>query len=192
MHALIWGLKCLLGMLRCQGFIEKVDEIKFTKVKQRQLNKFNNLLNKKEGNITRVSSLTSSQNLFSSQAGRCSPSLWERKQFSGISGLSARQAGRHSPSLRGRKQFISFPGRQLISSPIPGRYSPFPQGRKQFSSISGLSGRQVGRCSPSLWGRKQCISFPGRQSGSHSPSTWGRKQFSSISGHSGRQLLTFP
>ena len=32
-------------MLReCQGFIEKVGEIRFSKVKQRQVNKFNNLL----------------------------------------------------------------------------------------------------------------------------------------------------
>ena len=51
----------------CQVFFEKVGEIRFTKVKQRQLNKFNNLLNKKEGNITRVNS---SQNLVASQAGR--------------------------------------------------------------------------------------------------------------------------
>ena len=32
----------------CQGFIEKVGEFRVTKVKQRQLNKFKNLLNKKE------------------------------------------------------------------------------------------------------------------------------------------------
>ena len=51
----------------CQGFVEKVGEIRFTKVKQRQLNKFNNLLNKKEGNITRVNS---SPNVVASQAGR--------------------------------------------------------------------------------------------------------------------------
>ena len=44
----------------CQGFIEKVGKIRFTKVKQRQLNRFKNLLNKKEGNMTGVSSLTSS------------------------------------------------------------------------------------------------------------------------------------
>ena len=50
----------------CQGFIQKVGEIRFTKVKQRQLNKFNNLVNKKERNITRVNS---SPNL-ASQAGR--------------------------------------------------------------------------------------------------------------------------
>ena len=54
----------------CQGFVEKVGKIRFNKVKQRQLKKFNNLLNKKEGNITRVTSLNSSQNLVSSQAGR--------------------------------------------------------------------------------------------------------------------------
>ena len=52
---------------KCQGFIEKVDEIRFIKVKNRQVNKFNNLV-KKEGNITRGSSQTI---IFSSpQAGR--------------------------------------------------------------------------------------------------------------------------
>ena len=35
----------------CQGFVEKVGEIRFYKVKHRQVNKFNNLL-RKEGNIT--------------------------------------------------------------------------------------------------------------------------------------------
>ena len=38
----------------CQGFINKISEIRFTKVRQRQLNKFNILINKKEGNITRA------------------------------------------------------------------------------------------------------------------------------------------
>ena len=31
----------------CQGFVEKVGEIRFNKVKHRQVNKFNNLLKKK-------------------------------------------------------------------------------------------------------------------------------------------------
>ena len=56
----------------CQGFIEKVGEIRFNKVKQRQLNKFNNLLNKKEGNITWVSR----QFALLRQAGQLPPS-WE-------------------------------------------------------------------------------------------------------------------
>ena len=37
---------------KCQEFIEKVKELRFKKVKDRQVRKFNNLLNKKEGNIT--------------------------------------------------------------------------------------------------------------------------------------------
>ena len=42
----------------CQGFIDTVGKIRFTKVKQRQLNKYNILLNKKEGNITRANATT--------------------------------------------------------------------------------------------------------------------------------------
>ena len=52
----------------CQGFIDKVCGIRFTKVKQRQLNKFNNLVNKKEGNITRANTLNSPN--LTSQTGR--------------------------------------------------------------------------------------------------------------------------
>ena len=37
----------------CQDFVDKVSEIRFNKVKQRQLNKFNLLTIRKEGNITR-------------------------------------------------------------------------------------------------------------------------------------------
>ena len=48
----------------CQGFIEKVGEMRFIKVKKRQINEFNNL-EKKEGNITRGSPQTNSP-----QAGR--------------------------------------------------------------------------------------------------------------------------
>ena len=53
----------------CQGFVDKVSEIRFTKVRQRQLNKYNMLLNKKEGNITRVNAINLTNNL-ASQAGR--------------------------------------------------------------------------------------------------------------------------
>ena len=37
----------------CQDFVDKVSESRLNKVKQRQLNKFNLLINRKEGNITR-------------------------------------------------------------------------------------------------------------------------------------------
>ena len=82
----------------CQGFIDKVGKIRFTKVKQRQFNKFNILLNKKEGNITRANSPNSTN--LASQAG--SPSPQGRKQLSG-SNHSVSQAGRHSPSLMGKE-----------------------------------------------------------------------------------------
>ena len=36
----------------CQGFIDKVGETRFNKVKNRQIKKFQNLVNKKKGNIT--------------------------------------------------------------------------------------------------------------------------------------------
>ena len=46
----------------CQDFIDKVGEIRFNKVKQRQLNKFNLLTIRKEGNIAR-SNNTNTNNL---------------------------------------------------------------------------------------------------------------------------------
>ena len=61
---------------KCQGFIDKVSEIRFNKIKQRQLNKFQNLVNRKEGNITRVcNSPQAGNNLVASrQAGTLLPS----------------------------------------------------------------------------------------------------------------------
>ena len=46
-----------------QDFIDKVGEIKFNKVKQRQLNKFNLLTIRKEGNITRSNTNLNNHNL---------------------------------------------------------------------------------------------------------------------------------
>ena len=40
----------------CQDFIENIKEKRFIKVRQRQVRKLNNLINKKEGNITWQSS----------------------------------------------------------------------------------------------------------------------------------------
>ena len=61
-------------LTECQGFINKVSEIRFTKVRQRQLNKFNILINKKGGNITRANAinLTWSNNLGSQSVRQAS------------------------------------------------------------------------------------------------------------------------
>ena len=39
-------------MNKCQQFIDKVSELRFIKVRERQINKFNRLLQNEEGNIT--------------------------------------------------------------------------------------------------------------------------------------------
>ena len=68
---------------KCQGFVEKVGEIRFNKVKLRQVNKFNNLL-RKEGNITGVSTQLTA--FSSSQAGRQAdrfPPSWGQHYFPG-------------------------------------------------------------------------------------------------------------
>ena len=54
---------------KCQDFIDKVGETRFNKVKQRQLNKFNLLTIRKEGNITRSNNTNTNINNFIIQAG---------------------------------------------------------------------------------------------------------------------------
>ena len=61
----------------CQDFINKVSEIRFIKVRQRQINKFNHLVTKKEGNITIANAVNNTQsitNVVSRQAqAPCNP-----------------------------------------------------------------------------------------------------------------------
>ena len=48
-------------METCQHFIDKVGELRFLKIKERQVNKFNRLLLKKQGNITCFSAVPPKQ-----------------------------------------------------------------------------------------------------------------------------------
>ena len=71
----------------CQDFVDKVGEFRFNKVKLRQLNKFNLLINRKEGNITRANNTNSNTNNLTlqsnsqinqsnpGQANSCNPTL---------------------------------------------------------------------------------------------------------------------
>ena len=106
---------------KCQGFIEKVGEIRFNKVKHRQVNKFNNLL-RKEGNITGVSTQLTTFSL--SQAGRqvgrgqCyfPGSQCSLPNTSIVASQAGRQAGSPSSSQAGSKQGQHyFPGSQCSS-----------------------------------------------------------------------------
>ena len=60
-------------MDKCQQFLDKVSEFRFLKIKERQVNKFNRLLLKKEGNITwftnRANPLAGSANAVPPKAG---------------------------------------------------------------------------------------------------------------------------
>ena len=60
------------NLRECQGFIDKVSQFRFTKVKQ--LNKFNNLINEKQGNITRANATIWSNNLVSQTIRQASAS----------------------------------------------------------------------------------------------------------------------
>ena len=63
----IFTLRCLHNDLIPTSI--KVGEIRFNKVKQRQLNKFNLLINRKEGNITRSNNTNSNTNNLTIQSG---------------------------------------------------------------------------------------------------------------------------
>ena len=133
----------------CQGFVDKVGEIRFTKVRQRQLNKYNMLLNKKEGIITRANAtnLSNSNNL-ASQAGRqastslppgegSNPSQTGRQVLSFPLGKEAtytRQAVRQAPP----RQLLTFPQvkeavlPRLLLSFFPGKQAVSPRQLPSF------------------------------------------------------------
>ena len=135
----------------CQGFIDKVGKIRFTKVKQRPLNKYNILLNKKEGNITRAYATTNPSNL-ASQEGRQASTLLPPGEGSNLTqtgrqavtslpsgeGSNLTQAGAHLPSREvssssqaASRQVLSFPlGKEAIYLRQAGRQAlSFPLGK---------------------------------------------------------------
>ena len=120
----------------CQDFVDKVGEIRFNKVKQRQLNKFNLLTIRKEGNITRsntnlnnhnhnLNSQTNSQvNLIPQASPPSRPGLPRQVLLMGKLALLPP----HRPTVRLGKEASSpgwcYPsrGRQQV---FPGRSSPW-------------------------------------------------------------------
>ena len=103
---------------KCQDFIEKVGEFRFNKVKNRQVNKFNNLVHKKEGNITGVlvNSLQAGR-----QAGTNPPWDSMSSQVASTVPHNSTLQGRSFPGGKqfpGKLQFSFFSGRQV--TPFPG------------------------------------------------------------------------
>ena len=133
----------------CQDFINKVSEIRFTKVRQRQLNKFNILVTKKEGNITRANAINLTwSNLVSQpvrQASVSSPGEGNNTPQANT------QVGAPLPSREGSNQVQvnNLVSSQALLNPTPATAHLPPGQGKQFTP---------GSCSPSLR-RKQF--FPG-------------------------------
>ena len=106
----------------CQGFVDKVGEIRFTKVKQRQLNKYNSLLNKKEGNITRANATTpTNSNNLAFQAGRQASASLPPREGSNLS-----QIGRQAGALLPLGKEATYP-RQVVRQVLS-----FPLGKEAF------------------------------------------------------------
>ena len=146
----------------CQDFINKVSETRFITVRQRQLNKFNILINKKQGNQTRANATIWSNNIgpqSGRQASACPPGEGNNATQTNS------QAGTPLPSreVSSPSQAITLVNSQESGIPpqlYSGHGSPSFQGRKQLSPSS---------CSPSLRGRKQFLpgncspSFQGKE-----------------------------
>ena len=101
----------------CQGFVDKVSEIRFTKVRQSQLNKYNMLLNKKEGNITRANAIDLTNNL-ASQAGRQASTSLPPREGSNPS-QTGRQTGALLPSWERSNQAGSQAGTPQETAHLP-------------------------------------------------------------------------
>ena len=152
----------------CQGFIDKVSEVKFTKVRQRQLNKFNILINKKEGNITRANAvnLTHSNNLgsqsvrqantppqegnnppqTSSQAGTLLPS---REGNSLSQAINSTPAGSQSGILLNSPLAIAhLPSGEGSNSPPATAYLPLGEGSSSSQAFTHLPPKEGSNSTP--------------------------------------------
>ena len=112
---------------KCHVFVEKVGEFRFNKVKNRQVNKFNNLVHKKEGNIT-----------------------WETSQSTMVI-ASFSWEGRHQPS----PGQCSFPGSQHSPpNSTPSREGLSQEGSNSQSNnslVSSQAGRQATPFPGTVW-----------------------------------------
>ena len=122
----------------CQDFVDKVGEIRFNKVKQRQLNKLNLLTIRKEGNITRSYNNTNTNNL----------TLLANSQ---VNQISSQGRGGSTPP------WATTPPREGNSPSQAGT----PHLSSNFTGKQSGQGRRhsLGWCSP-CWGKQQ--SFPGK------------------------------
>ena len=86
-------------MDKCQQFIDKVSELRFLKIKERQVNKFNRLLLKKQGNITWFSAVPPTGNPQAESAGPQVASTSSPKADSSWAESTAQASNTSSPQI---------------------------------------------------------------------------------------------
>ena len=151
----------------CQDFIDKVGEIRFNKVKQRQLNKFNLLTIRKEGNITRPNNTNININNLTIQAGsqinqttsQANPPLLGKEAFLPRQVLSFPE--KLAPlwqllPLPGKlallQQLLPFPGKEAVP---PRQLLSFPEKLAPLWQLLPLPGK--------LAPLQQLLPFPGKE-----------------------------
>ena len=110
-------------MDKCQQFIDKVGELRFLKIKERQVNKFNRLMLKKKGNITWFSAVS----LVNPQAGSSGPQVASTSVFKAG---SSREDSVSWAAIASSPQTVS----QAVSSPHAG--SSWEGNTSQVASVS--------------------------------------------------------
>ena len=151
----------------CQDFIDKVGEIRFNKLKQRQLNKFNLLTIRKEGNITRPNNTNININNLTIQAGsqinqttsQANPLLLGKEAFLPRQVLSFPE--KLAPlwqllPLPGKlallQQLLPFPGKEAVP---PRQLLSFPEKLAPLWQLLPLPGK--------LAPLQQLLPFPGKE-----------------------------
>ena len=118
----------------CQDFVDKVSEIRFNKVKQRQLNKFNLLTIRKEGNITRsITNLNNHNHNLNSQTNsqvnlipQASPPSGEDNRSS-QAGPPHGEASTSPPSSQANSQAREGGAPPRLALPLLGKTAVFPR-----------------------------------------------------------------
>ena len=152
---------------QCQGFINKVSELRFNKVKQRQINKLNYLVAKKEGSIT----ITSNNTILNRQV-QSPPSSRSCNPTPATALLPPREGDNSPPAA--------------VHLPLEGNSLPNSQASNNNVAISSTSNNNnttsnnIASNSVSNQTNSQASQVPPPQpnSGNCSPSSRGRKQLS--------------
>ena len=149
---------------QCQDFINKVSELRFNKVKQRQINKLNYLVSKKEGNIT----ITSNNTTLNRQV-QSPPSAHSRNPTPATALLPPGEGDNSPPAaVHLPPEGNSLPNNQASNNNVAISSTSNNNNTTSNNITSNLVSNQTnsqasqvppqpytGNCSPSSWGRKQ-------------------------------------